>query len=235
MSPNTLSRSVLHANCILQASKCSPLSKISVRHESSFRRHAKRLMIQPPPSFLANTSTPASTHVIFNPPPTTPNVYHTPLKFLPPDDMRRALYTSGPSLYTMTDAPKFTASPVVKPGTALHESTSTFPASLAPVLPAHAPLPPPIKEPSEKKYHLTPAEIAEIRSLRLSDPKQWTRNKLAEKFGCSEFFVSLIAKNKEAGLEAREKEDAIIAKWGPRRRQARLERRRRKELWGRDA
>jgi hypothetical protein len=44
---------------------------------------------------------PSLTHIIFNPPPAPPNVFHTPLKFLPEGDPRRKLYADStlPSMY----------------------------------------------------------------------------------------------------------------------------------------
>lgn len=92
-----------------------------------------------------------------------------------------------------------------------------------------------MRQPYEKKYNLTDVEIKEIQRLRAEDPVRWTRVRLAEKFGCSQFFVGMVAKNEgKAEKVAREHEKARN-KWGERRREARHERERRKELWGRDA
>lgn len=74
-----------------------------------------------------------------------------------------------------------------------------------------------------------------MRALRAQDPDKWTRARLAEKFGCSQFFVGMVAKAPEkAEKVAREHEDAR-ARWGRIRREAREDRGRRKALWGRDA
>ena len=87
----------------------------------------------------------------------------------------------------------------------------------------------------EKKYHLTPKEIEEIRRLRTEDPWLWTRKKLAEKFECSQFFVGMVA---EAPVEKKEyekvKEEGVKERWGRRRRYAREDRGKRRELWAMD-
>ncbi|CAO3684683.1 unnamed protein product [Umbelopsis ramanniana] len=44
------------------------------------------------------------------------------------------------------------------------------------------------------------SEIAEIRKLRAENPAQWTRKALAERFGCSEFFISIVSGKKQAGV-----------------------------------
>ena len=58
---------------------------------------------------------------------------------------------------------------------------------------------------------------------------------MAEKFGCSQFFVGMVAKVPEKAEQvSREHEDAR-RRWGQRRRIAREDRERRKVLWGSDA
>lgn len=58
---------------------------------------------------------------------------------------------------------------------------------------------------------------------------------MAEKFGCSPFFVALVA---QATEEKKERERQLLEKvkekWGRRRRYAREDRRKRRELWERD-
>ncbi|KAI9709205.1 MAG: hypothetical protein M1812_007728 [Candelaria pacifica] len=97
-------------------------------------------------------------------------------------------------------------------------------------------LPPPVRKPYEKKYHLTEADISEIRRLRKEDPGVWTREKLAKKFNCSNLFVGIVC---EASKEHKEKQlrilEAVKSRWGRRRREAREDRTRRRETWGRDA
>lgn len=90
-------------------------------------------------------------------------------------------------------------------------------------------------EPYEKKYHLKQEEIEEIRRLRSEDPFKWTRKVLAEKFGCTEFFVGIIAeashKRKEWSTRLSEQ---TKERWGKRRTYAREERTKRREMWARD-
>jgi len=109
-------------------------------------------------------------------------------------------------------------------------STSTSEAGLAKQT---TPLPPSLKPIKQQKYHLTADDIAEIRRLRQEDPRTWTRVKLAEKFNCSQFFVSLCAQAPEVKVERDADLEAVKSKWGRQKREAREERQRRKELWGR--
>lgn len=141
---------------------------------------------------------------MFNPPSSAPSVYHTPAAFLPPNDPRRKLLAESHS----------------------HANPYDEPARR---------LPPPVRDTQEKKYHLTPKEIEEIRHLRTEDPFTWTRKKLAEKYVCSQFFVGMVC---EASKERKEQQKQIMEhvkeKWGRRKRYAREDRAKRRELWGRD-
>jgi len=92
-----------------------------------------------------------------------------------------------------------------------------------------------MKEAQAKKYHLGPAEIGEMKKLREENPRYWSRTRLAKKFDCSAFFVSIAAKNEEMGLEDRRRDEEARKRWGPRKRAAKNDRIRRRELWGRDA
>lgn len=92
-----------------------------------------------------------------------------------------------------------------------------------------------MREPYEKKYHLTGKEIEEMRRLRREDPDKWTRVRLAEKFGCSQFFVGMVVKAPEKAERVGAEHERARARWGNRRRMAREDRSRRKEGWGRDA
>ena len=87
----------------------------------------------------------------------------------------------------------------------------------------------------EKKYHLTPKEIEQIRKLRAKDPWTWTRKKLAEKFDCSQFFVGMVAEvPREKKVVEEKKLEEVKDRWGRRRRYAREDRGRRRELWSKD-
>lgn len=77
--------------------------------------------------------------------------------------------------------------------------------------------------------------MEEIRRLRGADPNVWTRDKLAKKFNCSNLFIGIVC---EASKERKEGQqqilEAVKLKWGPRRRTAREDRGKRREMWGRD-
>jgi len=180
-------------------------SQVTRRHESSARRTTKRLRTKPDPSFTSSISpSHAQDHIVFNPPSSAPSVYHTPAAFLPPDDPRRQLLAQSHSHANPYDQPDRR-------------------------------LPPPVRKPREKKYNLGEKEIEEIRKLRTEDPFKWTRKTLAEKYDCSQFFVGLICQASVERLEQqRQVLDDIKSKWGQRRRHAREDRTRRRELWGRD-
>ncbi|KAJ9625113.1 hypothetical protein H2203_005068 [Taxawa tesnikishii (nom. ined.)] len=169
------------------------------RSASSARRHKTLLRVKPAESFTNTTET--QDHIIYNPPSSAPNVYHTPLAFLPKNDPRRKLHSLSSS-HTPAAATK-------------------------------TPLPPPVRPVQEKKYHLTHDDIAEIKRLRAEDPRQWTRVRLAEKFGCSQFFVSLCCSAPEIKAERDAQLEAIKKRWGRAKREAREDRQTRKAMWGR--
>ena len=80
------------------------------RPDSTFQRTKKMLNIRPDSSFLYSDKSPQQDHIIFNPPSSTPSVFHTPLKFIPRDDKRRHL-RANPVTSTTTSLPPA----VVKP------------------------------------------------------------------------------------------------------------------------
>lgn len=171
------------------------------RHESSFRRTKQRLRVKPDPSFASST-TYTQDHIVFNPPSSAPSVYHTPVKFLPPNDQRRQLFA------------------------ATTDSDSQ---------PQNTRLPPPVRKPYEKRYHLTAEDMEEIRKLRREDPNVWTRDKLAKKFDCSNLFIGIVCEASQERKESQQKVlEAVQSKWGRRRRIAREDRGKRRETWGRD-
>lgn len=143
-------------------------------------------------------------HIVFNPPSSAPSPYHTPPIFLPPNDPRRRLLAQ----------------------THAHANPYQDPQRR---------LPPPVRPPYEKTYHLNEAQIAEIRQLRAADPFKWTRAKLAEKFGCTEFFVGLVAPATPERMDwSKQLLENTKARWGRRRANAREDRTKRREMWGRD-
>jgi len=99
--------------------------------------------------------------------------------------------------------------------------------------PAVQDLPSPVLDVGPKKYNVTPAQLEEMRGLRMADPETWSVNKLARKFDCSVVFVQratavpeFYRKQIVEDLERRR------ARWGPRRTKARDDKGRRLEmLW----
>lgn len=59
--------------------------------------------------------------------------------------------------------------------------------------------------------------------------------KLAEKFGCSQFFVGMVVQARQKAAKVEKEHEAMRKKWGQHRREAKEDRARRKETWGRDA
>lgn len=183
----------------LLPSSCDSIALQLCRNQSSYRRTKQRLRVKPDASFGVSSSH-VQEHIIHNPPSSAPSVYHTPTKFLPPDDIRRTLRTERPSNHTQPEE-----------------------------------LPPVFKASTEKKYHLGRSDIEEIRKLRLNDPMNWSRWKLAKRFQCSPMFIAMIC---DAGPQKKEIQkqvlEAVQSRWGSKRRMAREDRQLRKESWGRD-
>ncbi|KAL1924037.1 mitochondrial 54S ribosomal protein mL58 [Calcarisporiella thermophila] len=99
-------------------------------------------------------------------------------------------------------------------------------------LPSPSQLPPPLTPIHEKKYHLTPEQIDEMRELRAKDPETWTRKKLAERFECSQLFVGIVAPCPKERLKKLESEaENNQLKRGYRRQRIAYERERRRALW----
>lgn len=155
------------------------------------------------------SKTEAHDHIIYNPPPSMPNVYHTPTIFLPKHDKRRELQAAlNPDTQILGGPP-------------LLEQT----------------LPPSVREPYEKRYHLNTEQIREMRALREEDPFKWTRSALAKKYDCSNLFVAIVTEGlaKEKQRVQRTVTDVVRSNWGVKRRTAREDRALRKERWFRDA
>jgi hypothetical protein len=95
------------------------------------------------------------------------------------------------------------------------------------------PLPPPLREPYEKSYHLTLADCKNIRSLRNTDPARWHRTALAKEFNCSSLFVGMVCQASEERLaQMALKAGKVKSRWGPKRTVAREERQKRRAGWG---
>jgi hypothetical protein len=98
-------------------------------------------------------------------------------------------------------------------------------------------LPPPIiqQKPGYQRHHLTEKDVEEMRRLKDSDPQGWTKHKLAKKFNCSSLFANIVCESTpEQKAYAKQKLEAAKEKWGPKRRAAREDRQKRRELWHRD-
>ena len=185
------------------------LNPTARRHESSYRRTKQRLNVKPDASFGFSNNSPQQDHIIFNPPSSAPSVLHTPLKFLPKEDKRRQILAAT---------------------AARHGASSA----------SSQPLPPPIRPKQAYPHnHLSEADITEIQRLHASDPETWTNGRLSRKFNCSMLFTTICIKNSggepnQNAERRRAKAQAVMAKWGPRRRMAREDRAKRKELALRD-
>ncbi|QIW94866.1 hypothetical protein AMS68_000384 [Peltaster fructicola] len=205
-----------HLTTVIRPCASSPIASEWIlaackRQQSTFRRTRKAFKIKPDPSF-APTKTEARDHIIFNPPSSLPNVYHTPSKFLPPNDPRRAAHAFAST-------------------TNLASGTSTATQTTIAVEPKRNVRLPKALHVSTKAYNVTPEQVEEIRKLRTEDPIYWTRVRLAEKFNCSSFFIGLCAKSKIAGERQAASLEAIKARWGRKRTEAREERAERGKLW----
>ena len=162
------------------------------RHQTTSRRTRSKLNIKPDVAFLP-TKTEQHDHIIFNPPPSMPNVHHTPNIFLPNND-RRKLKLSAAQL-----------------------------------------LPPSLPKQTEKRYHITEAQVAEMRELRRTDPTAWSIQKLAKKYDCSALFVTFITTKLGHKNLQQQVTDYVKANWSTSKRIAREDRELRKEKWQKDA
>ena len=199
-------RPIIHLPFLLPS--CSvQYQHISKRHESSARRTTKRLRNKPDPSSTA------------------------PFGKLPPGTQDHIVFnppSSAPSPYHTP--------PIFLPANDPRRRLLAQSHSHAnPYQEPDRSLPPPVRKPYDKKYHLNHEQVAEIRRLRSDDPFVWTRAKLAEKFDCSQFFIGMVCEaSKERKEQSRQALENVKARWGKRRQYAREDRTRRRELWGRD-
>jgi Mitochondrial ribosomal protein subunit L20 len=96
---------------------------------------------------------------------------------------------------------------------------------------------PPLAMPQAKyeRHHLTEEDVAEIKRLRMGDPENWSTAQLARKFNCSARFIAMCCETTEEKVAAeKEKLERVKARWGPKRRKAREDRAKRKEIISRD-
>ncbi|KAG5984725.1 hypothetical protein E4U55_003497 [Claviceps digitariae] len=185
---------------------------IHTRGQKTLARTKRALKIPAHDSFLPSRTTPfpAADTIIFNPPESEASPAHTPFIFLPHSDPRRS---------TLLQIRKSLAAAEAKP------SAEEGPA-------AEADLPPMMRyKRRTARYNLTEADVEEIRRLREEDPITWSVGKLAAKFDCSAVFVKMVAPaSREHHQWLKDKLNRKMARWGPKKTQAREDRRRRAEM-----
>ncbi|KAK3327450.1 mitochondrial ribosomal protein subunit L20-domain-containing protein [Cercophora scortea] len=218
-------RLLLASRPITPAAASSPLPvtlqqpSAGARHKSTTRRTKRALNISPHTSFLGPPTT--TDRIIFNPPASTASVFHTPFKFLPKTDPRRRANLM--ELFASSTTIKF--NPTVTPDPADAD------ADAADATAAQDALGPKIGGRVGKKHHMTKEDVLEMRRLREEDPMTNSVNRLAAQYGCSHLFVLMCCK---APREHKEKHIAagelVKSRWGPRRRTAREDRKRRLEM-----
>ncbi|ESZ96520.1 hypothetical protein SBOR_3142 [Sclerotinia borealis F-4128] len=179
------------------------LNATTRRYESSFRRTKQRLNIRPDPNFVP-TKGALQDHIVFNPPSSSPSVFHTPLKFLPKDDKRRKILSITQERINALS--KHRLPPLVNPKQFRYER-------------GHL---------SEKDV----AEIRRLRAdqperwTRLQLSKKFQCSSI--------FIGMITEAPEEKRELERQKLEAVKAKWGPTRTAARENRQRRVELAKRD-
>lgn len=205
---------------LLASSKAAaaPLPLIPSRGHKTTSRTKRALKIAPHDSFLpsrtstatasASASASATDSIIYNPPSSEASPEHTPFIFLPRKDPRRQailrLRSSG------SDPTAYNSSSVTAEGD----------------------LPPEMRyKRRQPKYNLTKEHIEEMRRLRAEDPLTWGVQKLARKFECSTVFVQMAAPAPPEHLQwLQAKMERKMERWGPKRTQAREDRKRRAEM-----
>ncbi|KAK3377891.1 mitochondrial ribosomal protein subunit L20-domain-containing protein [Podospora didyma] len=233
---------------------------ISGDRQKSTRARMKRAMNVPPAqSFLMGADASAEAdHIIFNPPSSAPSVFHTPFKFLPKSDPRRR--ANLPSLFASSATIQFPSNPAINnhgEGGKANIMKIVTPGAKAPLISRSGtgkrstrftnrygivddPTLPPVVLPSElnqygettaPSYGMTPEKVEEMRRLRLEDPVTNTVTALAAQYGCSKLFVLMCCKSPKEHYEAAKKKRAeVVEKYGPRRRAAHEDRKRRLDM-----
>jgi hypothetical protein len=202
---------------------CNACSRRSV---ATYRRTRKALKVVG--AQKSGSTTEREDHIIFNPPSSAPNVYHTPYKFLPSTDKRKALLARHMATTSGLSSPP-TSSSLSSPQSTLAAIAAARRQQSA------ASLPQPLKPVKEKRYHLGQAEVDEMRRLRAENTRAWPLQKLAEKFDCSVYFATLCCYgigDKDLFAERAHEMAAVKSRWGRKRTEAREDRAERKTLWG---
>lgn len=182
----------------------------TTRGHKTTARTKRALKLAPHDSFLPDRSAsfPAADSIIYNPPASEASPEHTPFLFLPSNDPRRA------AVDRMRKSTGLTSS----------AGKSSTTATLPPEMKYH-------RRDDQPRYHLSAAQVQEMRALREEDPLTWSVAALARRFECSQIFVQIAAPAPKAhkvwlGEQQRKRE----ARWGPKKTAAREERKRRTEL-----
>ncbi|EHK39517.1 mitochondrial 54S ribosomal protein mL58 [Trichoderma atroviride] len=198
---------------LLASSKAiaAPLPLIPSRGHKTTSRTKRALKIAPHDSFLpsrtSSAAAAAADSIIYNPPSSEATPEHTPFIFLPRNDPRRQailrLRSSG-------------------------NDPTTYNSSVT----AESDLPPEMRyKRRQPKYNLTKEHIEEMRRLRAEDPLAWSVQKLARKFECSTVFVQMAAPAPAEHLQwLKAKMEKKMERWGPKRTQAREDRKTRAEM-----
>ncbi|EHK25693.1 uncharacterized protein TRIVIDRAFT_167950 [Trichoderma virens Gv29-8] len=178
----------------------------SSRGHKTTARTKRALKMAPHDSFLPSRTAafPADDSIIYNPPASEASPEHTPFIFLPRNDPRRLAIMRL-------------------------RSSSNDPTAYSQ---ANGELPPEMRyKRREAKYNLTKEHIEEMRRLRNEDPLTWSVQKLARKFECSTVFVQMAAPAPPEHLQwLKGKMERKMERWGPKRTQAREDRKRRAEM-----
>ncbi|KAK4064915.1 uncharacterized protein Triagg1_8914 [Trichoderma aggressivum f. europaeum] len=186
-----------------------PLPLTSSRGHKTTARTKRALKISPHDSFLPSRAAafPAADSIIYNPPASEASPAHTPFIFLPRNDPRRLAITR-------------------LRGGANDPTTYSSQAS------SEQQLPPEMRyKRRQPKYNLTKEHIEEMRRLRNQDPLTWSVQKLARKFECSTVFVQMAAPAPPEHLQwLKGKLERKMERWGPKKTQAREDKKRRAEM-----
>ncbi|KAL6702312.1 mitochondrial ribosomal protein subunit L20 domain-containing protein [Trichoderma pleuroticola] len=192
----------------------------SSRGHKTTARTKRALKMAPHDSFLPSRTAafPAADSIIYNPPASEASPAHTPFIFLPRNDPRRLAITRLRS--SANDPTAYNSQ--------ANDSSQANGSSQA----LGQQLPPEMRyKRRQPKYNLTKEHIDEMRRLRNEDPLTWSVQKLARKFECSTVFVQMAAPAPPEHLQwLKGKLERKMERWGPKKTQAREDRKRRAEM-----
>ncbi|KIJ54410.1 hypothetical protein M422DRAFT_222020 [Sphaerobolus stellatus SS14] len=134
---------------------------------------------------------------------------------------------TAPTPFSLSTAPASPLLQPLKPSIPLELGEAPKPDSLPPLL---------WREPKGPQKKLDQVQIEKMKQLRAEDPLKWTQHKLAERFGCSAAFVSIVAPlsklaQREALARRDEKHEEKKRSWGERKATIVAIRKKRKSLW----